>query len=547
MKKSILFILSAVVIVAAAAIAIIAINNSSDSAAQTSNRAKVEDMLFCYLNLDQFAKKGVFEKHFTPEQRRMWASMATANIQNREVASHMDGIIQNFNNSGIDFTKPLYGYCNNANSFVVVAEVADVCALDKTIESISYLLEQEGEEPIIVEQEGDNRSFFIEESAACSYNDERITIVVGAPDCIAMLLNEAHSRLLADLSIFGDSDAAIYINANKAKEIAIAEQQTTNIPFDSTLLQELFKYAGEDAHIISSLTFDPGRITCAYDCYNFNITALEEMVKKSNGNHLEYISKDAIAVVNLGINGKKISESITRFIDSELAAQLGIYLRNEERMIMAVVCDAIESIDGDTTIALESIDGEIVERIDYYTGRLSSEPRLKSVKAAVMMDVTDNYIITNVGQYSMGLLRKAGDNHYMGQFGNFAITLQQNEGLLFGGVNMKPTKSENPATEAKWAKEIKESYYYFIVDFDNLMGSEFMASANKAIANAIDYEYRDMYLSLTNMFSYAYSTSNELLRSQAVVVLDNKEANALEQLSDVIIPVVIKEVNASIF
>ena len=120
MKKILLIILSVVVVAAGATVAVLSTNKST-----FVQRDKIEDTLFCYINLDQLAKKGAFEKYITPEQRKMWASMATANVENQEIAAHIESIITNFNNSGIDFTKPLYAYADEVHeAFVVVAEVA---------------------------------------------------------------------------------------------------------------------------------------------------------------------------------------------------------------------------------------------------------------------------------------------------------------------------------------------------------------------------------------------------------------------------------------
>jgi CDP-glycerol glycerophosphotransferase (TagB/SpsB family) len=105
MKKSLLLILAAIVIVAGATTAILCINKT-----KVDERAKIEDAIVCYFNVDQLAKKGAFGNYLTPEQRKLYASMATANIENKEVASHIDAIINDFNCSGIDFTKPIYGY-----------------------------------------------------------------------------------------------------------------------------------------------------------------------------------------------------------------------------------------------------------------------------------------------------------------------------------------------------------------------------------------------------------------------------------------------------
>ena len=541
MKKILLIILTVVVVAAGATVAVLSTNKST-----FVQRDKIEDALFCYVNLDQLAKKGAFEKYITPEQRKMWASMATANIENQKVVAHIEAIFTDFNNSGIDFTKPVYGYLDNYKNFVFVAEVSDAIALDNSINTLSYLIETEGEEPIVISHIDDERSFDIGEYLFGFYDKKRFTIVMGENEMVATSISEAAQRNLADCSIFGESDIATYINANKIKNLLNDSELAYN-DVDNAVAEDLSQYLGEDAHIISSLTFEPGRIVATNKCYNFNTEKFEGLTKRCNNDHLDYISEDAIAVLNFGLEGQILSELITEFINSDLSNILGINLHNEERMALAVACDAIESINGDTTIVLESIDGTLRERFNYYTGDVNYRPEMKSFKAAVMMDVSDSYIITNVGQYAMGLLLKVDDKHYASQFGNYNITLLQRENLLFGGVNMKPTKAENPASKAVWAKDIEESYGYAIINFNSLRESKFTGSIYDILIEEIDLEYDNTLHNLKEMFSYAYITSEDILCNKSVVVLNDESTNSLEQFTSILIPVIIREMSASIF
>lgn len=557
MKKSLLLILAAIVIVAGAATAILCINKT-----KVDERAKIEDAIVCYFNVDQLAKKGAFGNYLTPEQRKLYASMATANIENKEVASHIDAIINDFNCSGIDFTKPIYGYFDEVDkAMVFVAEVVDANTVDTTIDNISYLIEQKGEESLDVVRDGDSRTCILDSGIALAYNNSRATLIISEEENLTMNINEALSRKLADLSPFGDSDMAIYFDAYKFtnfgkqyidEEIALYSNEGTeylisDLNTQKLLLDEWSKYITPDARLIADLTFEPGRVKMSYNGTGFNTAEYDAMMKRSSGSHLNYISKDALMILNIGMEGKKVAENITAFLNSSMMELLDFDLGTEANMAISILCDAIESISGDTTLAVESIDGQMKERINYYTGRVMHQPLLKSVDAAVMMDVTDNYIITNVGQFTMGLLRKVDQNKYFAQFGNYAITLEQNEGLLFGGVNMKPEKSTTPATEAKWAKDVADSYFYWVVDVDNMLANKFINSCNNIIIEELDYEYREMYNRLTQSLSYIYYVSHEPMHNETVLVFDDNTTNSLQQITDIIMPVVISEINKDIF
>ena len=557
MKKILLIILSVVVVAAGATVAVLSTNKST-----FVQRDKIEDALFCYVNLDQLAKKGAFEKYITPEQRKMWASMATANIEDDAIAENIKSIITDFNNFGADLSKPLYAYADEVHeAFVVVAEVADKNVVEKSVGNIAFLIDKHGNTTYELEQDRDGGRLIFTDKAALAYSDKHIVMVFRENGNVVPVLEEAYTRPLADFSMFGDSDIAMYINVYKLlnfgkqyidKEIALYSDENVNhivaeLNNEKLLLEKWSTLITPDAHIISSLTFEPGRIVATNNCYNFNTERFEGLLKKCNNDHLDYISEDAIAVLNFGLEGKMLSELITEFINSDLSNILGINLHNEERMALAVACDAIESINGDTTIVLESIDGTLRERFNYYTGDVNYRPEMKSFKAAVMMDVSDSYIITNVGQYAMGLLLKVDDKHYASQFGNYNITLLQSEDLLFGGVNMKPTKAENSASKAVWAKDIEESYGYAVINFNSLRESKFTGSIYDILIEELGLEYDNTLHSLKQMLNYAYTTSEDILCNKSVVVLNDESTNSLEQFTSILIPVIISEMSASIF
>ena len=557
MKKILLIILSVVVVAAGATVAVLSTNKST-----FVQRDKIEDALFCYVNLDQLAKKGAFDKYITPEQRKMWASMATANIEDDAIAENIKSIITDFNNFGADLSKPLYAYADEVHeAFVVVAEVADKNVVEKSVGNIAFLIDKHGNTTYELEQDRDGGRLIFTDKAALAYSDKHIVMVFRENGNVVPVLEEAYTRPLADFSMFGDSDIAMYINVYKLlnfgkqyidKEIALYSDENVNhivaeLNNEKLLLEKWSTLITPDAHIISSLTFEPGRIVATNNCYNFNTERFEGLLKKCNNDHLDYISEDAIAVLNFGLEGKMLSELITEFINSDLSNILGINLYNEERMALAVACDAIESINGDTTIVLESIDGTLRERFNYYTGDVNYRPEMKSFKAAVMMDVSDSYIITNVGQYAMGLLLKVDDKHYASQFGNYNITLLQRDNLLFGGVNMKPTKAENSASKAVWAKDIEESYGYAVINFNSLRESKFTGSIYDILIEELGLEYDNTLHSLKQMLNYAYTTSEDILCNKSVVVLNDESTNSLEQFTSILIPVIISEMSASIF
>ena len=161
-----------------------------------------------------------------------------------------------------------------------------------------------------------------------------------------------------------------------------------------------------------------------------------------------------------------------------------------------------------------------------------------------MADVTDTYIISNVGECASGFLKKAGDSIYTGQFGSYKVNLEQRDNLLFAGVNTPMELVEKPASKARWIKDIDGSIAYMVIDVDNVMESSFVESVSKVLVE--NMEYPQIYTQLTQKLSYVYLTLCKDGSSDLVFVMDDASTNSLEQLNDVLLPVVVSEFIKSI-
>lgn len=537
MKKSLLAIIVAVIAVAGAA-AFFIIKNDSIFTESEPQRAKIDKDFVCYFNIEQLAKKGVFDKHITPDQRRLAATMASANIHNGEVAAHAEATITDLAMSGIDITKPVYGYFDtDIESMVFVAEVADVDNLDKTVGILTYLAEQEDGAHIEIEQIEDDRYLHLNDAIIC-YNDTRAAFIIADDEVAQIAAAEALNSLLLDLRLFGDTDIAIYLDVNTAIDYIENEASGNGLPADTfSKLRENFT---TDAYFVSSITFDPGRAVLHSYFEGVNENADNAANDAVTLNHLNYINDSMLAVMGGSINGLKAAELIETSLNSKAMASLD----NETNMAIAIALDALETIKGDVTLALESLDGEYKEYIDYYWGDVAYRPVVSNASGALMADVTDTYIISNVGQFASGLLRKAGDNHYLGRFGDYDISILQRDNLLFAGVNTHMETAEKPASKARWIKDIDGSVAYMLIDVDNVMRSSFIKAVSEVLVKNI--EYPQIYTQLTQMLSYAYLTIYSNGSSDVVLVMDDATTNSLEQLNDVLLPVAVSEFIKSI-
>ncbi|MBE6175620.1 MAG: DUF4836 family protein [Rikenellaceae bacterium] len=546
MKKSSLIIAAIVaIIVGVAAFLVIDGCGCSCSSASESKRAKIEQPFVCYFNLEQLAQKGAFDKFILPEQRRLAASVASANILDSAVATHAEAVIVDLATSGLDITRPAYGYLyEDKQTMVFVAEVANVDNLDKTVDVLSYFAEQEG---AILTKEivGGDRYLYLDNAVLC-YNDSRVAVVLEDGDDAKSIATEVLGGLLLDLSLFGDADVAYYVDINDMIDIVennmANDLEYENVDDGGQRVNLLDKYRAcfeQDAYFVSSALFDAGRIVVDSYVKGLKDGLYSGVNKEVELNHLNYVSSDVLALIGGGVNGVKMAALLEAMLNSEEAAMLGLRSNNELNMAMAIAIDAIETIDGDVTIALQSLDGEYKEQVDYFWGGVEYRPIINSVSAALMADVTDTYIITNLGEFAGGLLHKVGDNHYMSQFGDYAVCLKQSDSMLFAGVNMSAKESEKPATKARWIADIEGSVGYFVVDIDKVVNTKFVRSVSEIVMENIDYP--KLYSQLMQMFSYAYVTAYSDGSSKLVFVLDDATTNALEQLSGVVLPVVVNE------
>ena len=536
MKKRLLVIIAAIIAVAGVATFFI-IKNGGAIGDCEPQRAKIDKAFVCYFDIEQLAKKGVLDKHITLDQRRLAASMASANIHDSEVSAHTEALITDLSMSGVDITKPVYGYFDvDTEAMVFVAEVADVDNLDKTIGIISYMAEQEDGANLEIKQVEDDRYVYLNDALLC-YNTSRAAVVIADDEVLNVVASDVLSSSLLDLELFGDTDVAMYLDVNTAISFIEEEMSGEELPADTFVkLRENFT---EDAYFVSSLTFDPGRAILHSYFEGVNMEAYNTSCEKVTFNHLNYIDDNLLAAMSGSVNGVKCAEFMQDAL-SEHAAKFD----NETNMAIAIVLDAIETIDGDVTLALQSIDGEYKEYIDYYWGDVAYRPIISDASGALMADVTDTYIISNVGEFASGFLKKAGDSIYTGQFGSYKVNLEQRDNLLFAGVNTPMELVEKPASKARWIKDIDGSVAYMVIDVDNVMESSFVESVSKVLVE--NMEYPQIYTQLTQKLSYAYLTLCKDGSSDLVFVMDDASTNSLEQLNDVLLPVVVSEFIKSI-
>lgn len=559
MKKWIVICLG-IIAAAAATFAIVKLcGNASDD--QVSQRKVSDNLVVVYINIDQLATKGAFDEHIDASNRKMLATMFSSAIAERSLGNHASSIITDLSTSGIDIKAPVYAYYNEAENLVIAAKVKDVANVDKTFALLSFMLEQDGKEPLTIERDGNNRIAQLDNETITAYNDKYIVITstfsreVSVADAI-----EALEHPISDLRIFGDSDVAFYANCYKSMECMRKMLESTKTEYELMAAEDPYyddsvaeieetlaiidtyaAYIKKDANAIIALTFDPGRITLSAKVDGIDTSEFENIAKRTHNKHLEYIGEDAAIIANIGMNGKRYAEILDLILSSKYFTE-SEYNTFEVNMVAGIASDAIESIDGDLTLAVEDISGIYDSRYDSFYDEYQTNVSLESVAASVIVDVTDNYIISNLGQFIGGFLHRQDSNHYYGSFSGLDISLGQDDNVFHAGINTTYDIKKDSAADADWLPCVKNSMSYVVIDMDNLMSYSYIRAANKMLMNDMDPATRDIYAQYVDMLDYIYLSQPDLTEAELVIALKDDETNALKQVADVLMPVLASEI-----
>ena len=220
---------------------------------------------------------------------------------------------------------------------------------------------------------------------------------------------------------------------------------------------------------------------------------------------------------------------------------------NEFNMIIAIAADVIKSINGDFTMGVEDISGQMAQRYNYYWDEYYTKPEFHSIEAACLVDVADKYIISNVGQFGAGILTREGTDSYSASLEGFDFTICQENNLLFASVNMPFATKERTAAERPWAEKIDNSLSYMILDIDNIMKNDFIKLLSDELKDEMDYDVRDIYQRAVDMVSYSYFVVNDITTVEFGIVFDDKRTNALEQITNLLLPLAVEEITNEMF
>ena len=480
-------------------------------------------------------KSGVLEQ-ITESNRLMMASTASSQVS-AENAEFLKSVVVDLDNSGLSLTKPIYALLNYDENteiadLTAVVEVHNAESVDKFVATLSDLLVKQGNDPLVSSREGDNRYVdFGEDGTLAGYNETRMVVCVAEGD-LKSFVDSALDAPLADLKPFGSRDFALYCNNHRLLNILekMYANQITYSDIDAqNMIASISKYraslAAESSTIIG-LAFEKGKIVLDSKAEGVNN---EEFgwVKSANGNNLRYLPKDALALINLSLNGEGMMSFINEALTDEFIASLGIDT-NEFNAGMAIATDAISSIDGDVTIALNQLDGVV------YRGY----PQPSNVEAIMLADVKDSYIIDNVALFGGAFLTRTADGYYtLPLSSTMRINLGQGDDKFFVGVNSSLKAYESSAEDARWSDIVKDSYgSCLLMDVEQMMRTKFINDLFTLTLEGMDEPADTITEQIVALSDYFYARATDSTSGEVVWVFDNKESNSLHQISDIVMP-----------
>lgn len=550
MKKRTLFaILAAVVLLAGGAFAAYVLFSNNEKEANES-ATTLDDTVVLYVDLGELYQKSAITEVLPEDFRSIAATIMTC--ENTEWKEYTENLLADLGTTGIDIDTPLYGYVNVSETMdvdmVYVAKVADASDLDRFVE---YLGVMSGE-CIDVVREDDTRTFMIE-GVHFAYNTKRlVAAVTNSFDYDASkLVDEALRRPAADLSAYAKYDIAVSANLYDIMDILCVEKQASidasydeleyyteeweymiELMYIQGMQEQLAKFEGikeqldENSRATLGIAFEDGRVVVNLSAEGMNNEYTLD--RKVSNDNLAYLSDGVLAVLNLGVNGEMVSEVLSDNITPDYADMLGIS-RNEFNIYFGILSDALKSIDGDVTLGINDLNGDI------YGGPNWAD-------ALLAIDVNDDYIISNVSQFGAGLLETYSNNTYGLTYAGNNFKIGQQDETLFVTANNNFTVQANSATTRAWVADVDNSYGYFVIDIDNILSNNYINKLYHHELNNMDSKTAGHIDSFAKAFSYVYLNIDTPTSAELVLVFDDKETNSLEQIVRMVVPIVIGEV-----
>ncbi len=509
-----------------------------------------------YISVDDIVKKS----GLTENQRKLIATQAIAEIEYAYLQEYVRKAIVDLDESGIKFSKPIYATCtighiDNEEVFecVVVAEVSNANTLDELLSWAGAPVEERNGVRYINE-------YCDGAYVTMGYNYSNLVFAItnnNAKDASYELFESTLNNAKLDLSLFGDRDIALYINGGELVDFAkknyqnsieeykqmyhecrengykydaeFAMEQVMECEDELANLNTFIDMYGDNIKSILGLTFENGRIVL--DARYEGVKSEYDVWNTIDNAHLKYIPYNAFGFANIGLNGPNFVASLKEVMTPEMKQMICESFGIDANWLPAVY-DALESINGDVTVALNYYNEEESFEYDYYWDEYYPTT-VYDIEGFAMANTTNPYIYENLALMWPDL-KKSANGYYM-EAEDQRLDIGQIDNRLYLGLNTSCNNAISKSLESKWANRLDNSIAYIAVDIQNILTSPLGKKFMDELRNSYSYKDYEKIKSGVNMLDGAWLSVGNNNSAELVLALTDSETNALAQIINFVI------------
>ena len=527
----------------AAVVAMVATGCQND---KQSSPTKADAAITVYVDVNQIIEKS----GITDLERSLIASQLTKEIRNYNDAEFIAAAIADFNNSGIDFNSPIFATLDvtdeDTTELVIIAKVSDVEKLDRLAEIVLQYIPNTN-----IETRGSTRYFVTTYNMlpVIGYNESYLALAMAENGNSRQLLDRVLKGYEVDAEVFNNLDAGVAMDLNKVSgavniilDMAIQRVQMlaeiyagddfegnfdariTALNNAKSSLKTITERFEENASLVAGIEFKNGEAVLSVEFDGIKQDGLAN-TRPVNNSYIANLPADLLAVANINIDGKAVANIIEQYKE-EIAASLNM---GGVIPYVDIAIDAIKSLDGDTTLAVNNI--EFHKEYDWYFD--SYDYKLDSFNFDVYATVCDRYIFDNV-------VNLPGVNNYLTPVGNDIFTLDfsgmniffgQSGNTLYLGSNNTNEALLNNATTSSWYSRVGNgSYGYLVLNikqlFESVLKEQMIETFTKQGKNntlAVVHNFFDK-------LDYAAINVPQSNKIEVVVAFNDRTTNALKQI-----------------
>ena len=117
-----------------------------------------------------------------------------------------------------------------------------------------------------------------------------------------------------------------------------------------------------------------------------------------------------------------------------------------------------------------------------------------------------------------------------------AIFFSGSDHLFYTGINTTLTDSPNPATHTKWYNDVNHSCGYTVLNINSMLYSSYIDATYNDWLKTLSKSDAELMRDIISSLDYAYHRLDKDYTNELVLVLKNRDVNALKQLTNLFIP-----------